>query len=112
MYAVRACNTSKVHGHRTSVHTALIGLAVPDRMSAYNWYCVHVTCVQGVQLTIRGTTKTVYGTLVAVCGDNLGSQLLGGYKQLASSIRKCRYCMATKSDINTKVSDSTVVLSR
>lgn len=64
---------------------------------------MHVTCMQGVHLTIRGTTKIIYGTVIAACGDNLGSQLLGGYKQLASATRKCRYCMATKDDINTKV---------
>ena len=59
--------------------------------------------MQGVQLNVGDTIKTVYGTLIAVSGDNIGSQLLGGFKQLASAMRQCRWCMATKDDVNTKV---------
>ena len=58
---------------------------------------------QGMQMTIGGTVKTIYGTLLAVSGDNLGGQLIGGYKQLASATRKCRFCMATAEDMNKKV---------
>ena len=43
--------------------------------------------MQGVQLNV---------------GD-IGSQLLGEFKQLASAMRQCRWCMATKDDVNTKV---------
>ena len=49
------------------------------------------------------TIKTVYVTLIAVSGDNIGSQLFGEFKQLASAMRQCRWCMATKDDVNTKV---------
>ena len=59
--------------------------------------------MQGVQLNVGDTIKTVYGALIAVSGDNIGSQLLGEFKQLASAMRQCRWCMATKDDVNTKV---------
>lgn len=47
---------------------------------------------------------TFRGTLAMVVGDNLGSQYIGGYKQLASALRKCRYCMAVAEDMSQKVS--------
>ena len=43
------------------------------------------------------------GTLTIVPGDNLASQYLGGYKSLASALRKCRQCMAVNTDMQTKV---------
>ena len=43
------------------------------------------------------------GTITLVVGDNLGSQYIGGYKQLASALRKCRYCMAVSDDMQQKV---------
>ena len=54
-------------------------------------------------MTIGGEVKTIYGTLLAVSGDNLGSQLIGGYKQLATATRKRRFCMATTEGINKEV---------
>ena len=63
----------------------------------------HLPCMQGVQLNVGDTIKTVYVTLIAVSGDNIGSQFLGKFKQLASAMRQCRWCMATKDDVNTKV---------
>jgi len=38
-----------------------------------------------------------------VAGDNLGSQYIGGYKQLGSALRKCRYCMAVSDNMQQKV---------
>ncbi len=35
--------------------------------------------------------------------DNLASQLIGGYKCLASALRKCRFCMAIDQDMQSKV---------
>ena len=35
--------------------------------------------------------------------DNLGSNYIGGFKQLSSAIRKCQLCMATASDMCEKV---------
>lgn len=59
--------------------------------------------MQGMLMTVGGKTITVYGTLLVVSGDNLGSQAVGGFMQLGTAIRQCRYCMANKEDINTKV---------
>ena len=45
----------------------------------------------------------VNGTLILGCGDNPAANLMAGYKCLTSAFRKCRTCMATASDIQTKV---------
>ncbi len=44
------------------------------------------------------------GSLTLVSGDNLGSNFIGGYKQLSSALRKCRFCMATAEEMKEKVS--------
>ena len=58
---------------------------------------------EGVVFQFGATSHTFRGTLTLVAGDNLGSQYIGGYKQLASALRKCRYCMAVAEDIQQKV---------
>ena len=45
----------------------------------------------------------VNGTLILGCGDNPAANLMAGYKCLTSAFRKCRTCMATAPDIQTKV---------
>ena len=52
---------------------------------------------------LGATSQTFRGTITLVTGDNLGSQYIGGYKQLASALRKCRYCMAVSNDMKHKV---------
>ena len=47
--------------------------------------------------------KLFYGTIVLASADNLASQQLGGYKQLASAYRRCRYCMATRDNMDKQV---------
>ena len=59
--------------------------------------------MQGMLLNVGGKNIVVHGTLLVISGDNLGSQAIGGFVQLATAIRKCRYCMATRTDVNTKV---------
>ena len=65
----------------------------------------YITCVQshisgeGVDFQLGTTLKTFRGTITLVAGDNLGSQFIGGYKQLGSALRKCRYCMAVSDDM-------------
>ena len=54
-------------------------------------------------LKINGIEEMFHGTLIIGSADNLSSQLLGGYRKLASALRKCRFCMAVKSDMETKV---------
>ena len=49
------------------------------------------------------TSKTFRGTITLVAGNNLGSQFIGGYKQLGSALRKCRYYMAVSDDMKQKV---------
>ena len=55
---------------------------------------------EGVQFQLGKEKYTFRGTLALVVGDNLGSQYIGGYKQLASALRKCRYCMAVAEDMS------------
>lgn len=57
----------------------------------------------GVSFDIDGSHYTFNGTLTIVPGDNLASQYLGGYKSLASALRKCRHCMAVDDDMQTEV---------
>ena len=52
-----------------------------------------------------GEIKTFRGTVIICSADNPASQMLGGYKALTSAFHKCRDCMATGSDIQSKVSE-------
>ena len=47
--------------------------------------------------------KSFRGTLIVGSADNLASQLIGGYKGLASALRKCRFCLAISDDMSSKV---------
>ena len=58
---------------------------------------------EGVMFQLGETSKTFRGTITLVIVDNLGSQYIGGYKQLASALRKCRFCMAISDDMQQKV---------
>lgn len=58
---------------------------------------------EGVSFVIDGRVQSIRGTLAIVSGDNLSSQLLGGFKSLNSAFRRCRRCMATKETMQTKV---------
>lgn len=58
---------------------------------------------EGVTFDLGGTEYVFQGTLSLVPGDNLASQFLGGYKGLASALRKCRQCMAVDDDMQSKV---------
>ena len=44
------------------------------------------------------------GTIAFVCSDNLGSQLIGGFKEGANARHRCRHCMGSIPDIQRKVS--------
>ena len=43
-----------------------------------------------------GHSKVIYGTLCLILADNLGSLVLGGFKESCSAFRCCRHCMATQ----------------
>ena len=67
---------------------------------------VHVLTTEqdeGVEFQLGTTSETFRGTITLVAGDNLGSQFVGGYKQLGSALRKCRCCMAVAADMQQKV---------
>ena len=58
---------------------------------------------EGIQLTLNGNVHNFRGSISVVCADNLASWSLGGYKALASALRKCRFCMAVSGDMKSKV---------
>lgn len=58
----------------------------------------------GIDVILDGVQHNFKGTVILVPGDNLASQYLGGYKSLASALRKCRQCMAINEDMQTKAS--------
>lgn len=58
----------------------------------------------GVTFQLGEMEYTFNGTFTLIPGDNLASQYLGGYKALASALRKCRHCMAVDEDMQTEVS--------
>lgn len=55
------------------------------------------------RMTVLHGKHTFRGTLTLVSGDNLGSNFIGGYKQLSSALRKCRFCMAVAGDMRENV---------
>lgn len=61
----------------------------------------------GVIMTIKGKQVTVRGTLSAVIADNLGSHQIGGFKiGFSKGFRKCRFCMGTDEEIQSRFFDS------
>lgn len=60
----------------------------------------------GVELMIKGQPLKIFGTLTAFVADNAASHLFGGFLLgFSSGFRKCRSCMATDIDIQTKTFD-------
>ena len=58
---------------------------------------------KGVEFTIHGAPKIVYGTLAILSADNLGSLAVGGFKESCSALQISRHCMATKDASQKKV---------
>ncbi|XP_064638338.1 uncharacterized protein LOC135494351 [Lineus longissimus] len=54
---------------------------------------------EGIHLTSSGLNVQVKGALCLVCGDNLGCHQIGGFSENFSSGLICRFCMATRDDI-------------
>ncbi|XP_054929068.1 uncharacterized protein [Dermacentor andersoni] len=59
---------------------------------------IHHLEVHGVELS----RKTVKGSVLYVSGDNLSSHQFGGFRECFSSGPICRFCMATREEINGK----------
>ena len=66
----------------------------------YNYHTLNCCFTTGRRCNISTCNR---GTIRLVTGDTLGSQYIGGYKQLASALRKCCYCMAVSDDMKQKV---------
>ena len=54
-------------------------------------------------MSIKGCQYNFRGTLVAFVGDTPAVNLAGGFKVVGRAIRKCRHCLATDMQIQTKV---------
>ncbi len=52
----------------------------------------------------NGQEVKMYGTLVTVCADNLGSCAVGGFKEGSTAYRFCRQCLTKYEDIRLIVS--------
>ena len=55
--------------------------------------------------TVNGAEQYFCGSLAYTSADNLGAQLLGGFKESSSAHRPCRYCLATAEEMRSKVSN-------
>jgi len=53
----------------------------------------------GYQFIIHNERKSLAGTIAFVSGDNLGSQLIGGFKEGPGAHIKCRHCMGSSDAI-------------
>lgn len=59
---------------------------------------------------IHNERKSLAGTITFVSGDNLGSQLIGGFKEGPGAHKKCRHCMGSSDAIKTTVSLSSTCI--
>ena len=59
--------------------------------------------LQGHTFTQGGQRITVFGGVICAIGDVPASNFIGGFKGVGFSLRKCRKCLATKTDTNLKV---------
>ena len=54
----------------------------------------------------------LHGAVIALCGDTPASCYVGGFKEgVGFSLRKCRRCMTTLSDMSSKVNSATLHMS-
>lgn len=51
----------------------------------------------------QGSAQKFYGTLAVVSADNLGSLLLGGFKESCSAEHCCRHCLTSRNASKQKV---------
>ena len=64
---------------------------------------VHFLQEAGVHFEVRGKSEVYYGTVAVFSADNLGSLLLGGFKESCSAEKCCRHCLATRTTSKQKV---------
>ena len=56
-----------------------------------------------MNFVVNGMTQNFRGTISILSADNLAAWDLGGYIQLASALRQCRFCVAIREDMISKV---------
>ena len=71
----------------------------PQQLLQYNFHFLNVISQEGLQIG----DMMYKGALTVISADNLASQLIGGYKALNAAFRKCRFCMATDEQMQSKV---------
>lgn len=60
---------------------------------------------------VNGKEMRIYGTVLVLLADTLAAHQLGGFKVgVGLSLRKCRQCMATFNDMQTKVTITNFML--
>lgn len=58
----------------------------------------------GIVVQVDGKETRIYGTVLFLLADTLAAHQLGGFKVgVGFSLRKCRQCMVTFNDMQTKV---------
>ena len=56
-----------------------------------------------MSIKLEGKDDVFRGSIGPFTSDNLGAHMIGGYPESFNSLRICRFCMATKQEINCKV---------
>ena len=69
----------------------------------YDTVMYMVKIISSAPFEVDGQTVYLPGALTSVVANNLASNLIGGFKSLSSAFRKCRHCLATAEEIQTKV---------
>ncbi|CAB4030340.1 Hypothetical predicted protein, partial [Paramuricea clavata] len=64
----------------------------------------------GHPFTINGSEENITGSIAYTSADNLGAQLLGGFKESCSANKPCRYCLATAEEMKSKFHEKEFVL--
>lgn len=67
-------------------------------------FCPYRLQDNGVTFDTEGQERQFRGSIGPYSADNLGAHAIGGFIESFSGLRICRVCMATKNDIQTKVS--------
>ena len=57
----------------------------------------------GVQFEFDGEIVRCRGTVTLFSADNLAAWAVGGFKALASTFRRCQFCMVTHDEMQAKV---------
>ena len=59
---------------------------------------------EGISVLVCGSKVHFYGTVLLLLADKLAAHQIGGFKVGVSfALRKCRDCLATSSDMSSKV---------